>query len=136
MAGELEGLEAVLVVDDNPADIRFIEEAFDASELEPTVHSTTTKGEALAVLAQRDEYADAPEVDATFLDWHLSKTTGEEVLDAAKAVDPPVPVVVMTGSKSERDHLESSLPEADRCIEKRTDPEAYVEIIRDLLAAE
>lgn len=126
--------EDVLIVEDNPADVRFIEEAFEASELDPTVHSATASGEALDFVRRRGAYADAPSPDAILLDWHLSKTTGREVLEAAKAVDPPVPVVVMTGSKPELESLESSISEADRCIEKQTDPDAYVEIVRDVLA--
>lgn len=135
MVGGLDGIEDVLIFEDNPAEIRFIEEAFGISELDPTIHSATTRGEALDFVRRRGEYADAPEVDVILLDWHFSKTTGREVLEAAKAVDPPITVVVMTGSKPELDTLESSLPEADRCIEKQTEPEAYIEILRDLLAA-
>lgn len=126
--------EDVLIVEDNPADVRFIEEAFDASELDPTVHSVAASGEALDFVRQRGAYADAPALDAIFLDWHLSKTTGREVLEAAKDIEPPVPVVVMTGSKPELDSLEPSISEADRCIEKQTDPDAYIEIVRDVLA--
>lgn len=135
MVGGLEGNEDVLIVEDNPAEIRFIEEAFSTSELDPTIHSTTTRGEAIDFVRRRGEYADAPSVDVILLDWHLSKTTGREVLEAAKAVEPPIPVVVMTGSKPELDTLESSLPDADRCIEKRTEPGAYIEILRDVLTA-
>lgn len=134
MVDGAEEVEDVLVVEDNTAEIRFIEEAFGASGLDPTIHAASTKSEALDLLKQRGEYADAPALDAILLDWHLSKTTGQEVLEAAKAGDTEIPVMVMTGSKPELEALDSALPEADRCIEKQTEPEAYVEIFRDFVA--
>lgn len=135
MVSGIKSMEDILIVEDNPAEIRFLEEAFKDSELDPTIHSATTKREALDFVKQRGEYANASRFDVILLDWHLSKTTGQEVLEAAKAVDPQIPVVVLTGSKHELDALKS-LSEADECIEKQTDPEAYIKIIRSLLAAQ
>lgn len=131
--GSLEGAENLLVVDDNPAETRLIEEAFDGSRFDPNIHSVTTDDEALDFVNQDGEYKDAPRLDVILLDWHLSKATGEEVLEAARSLDYQIPVVVMTGSKSELDAVESSLPKDERCIEKQTDPEAYIEILRSCL---
>lgn len=132
MVGGFEGIDDILIVEDNPAEIRFIEEAFNAADHDPTIHSATTKGEALDVLNQRGEYSDAPDIDLVLLDWHLSTGTGRDVLKAAKALDRGVTVVVMTGSKPELETLRSSLSAADKCIEKQTEPESYMELFRSL----
>lgn len=124
----------LLVVDDNPGDVRFIEEAFAGADLDVAVRSATTREAALEHLHGRGESADAAEPDALLLDWHLSTGTGREVLAAAKALDASLPVVVMTGSKAELPAVDAAGPEADRVVEKRTDPEGYVEIVRSLLA--
>lgn len=131
--GGLEGVDTLLVVDDNPAEIRLIEEAFNGTQFDLSIYSVTTKDEALDFMEREDEYKDAPKPDVILLDWHLSTATGEEVLEAARSLDSPIPVVVMTGSKPELNAVESSLPQDERCIEKQTDPEAYIEILSSLL---
>lgn len=122
----------LLIVDDNPADIRFITEALESSGGDLAIHSVTTSDAALAFVYQREEYADAPELDAVFLDWDLAQTTGKEVLDALKADYPHIPVAVMTGSISETDSNQSSFSQADMNMEKPTEPEAYIEALYTL----
>lgn len=134
--GSLEGVEDLLVVDDNPAEIRLLEEAFNGSQFDPSIYPVTTKDEALDFMNQKGEYKDIPKPDVILLDWHLSTATGEEVLEAARSLDHPIPVVVMTGSKPELNALESSLPPDERYIEKQTDPEAYIEILRSYFATQ
>lgn len=123
-------VESILLVEDNPGDIRLIEEAFEASPLDPTIHPTKTGDEALDLLLQRGEYEDVPRPDLVLLDWKLSQYTGEEVIEAAKSGNSSIPVVVMLGSQSGLERVESSAPEADEYIEKQTDLQAYIEILR------
>lgn len=126
----IEDVEDILVVEDNPGDIRLIEEAFSASPLDPTIHSTKTRDEALDLIFQCGEYEAVSRPDLVLLDWNLSQHTGNEVIEAAKSADPPIPVVVMTGVKSGLQRMESSAPAADEYIEKQTDPQAYIDILR------
>lgn len=132
MADGTGNVNDLLVVEDHPGDVRFIEEALRSSSLDPTVHSVPTRSEALDFVHHRGAYADAPEPDAVFLDWNLTRSTGEEVLASIKAVYPDLPVVVMTGSGPEMEHVRSTVPEADEFMEKPTDPEAYIEAISSL----
>lgn len=122
----------LLVVDDNPGDVRFIEEALDQSKLNPDVHSVTTSSEALAFLAQDPPNADAPHPDFVLLDWHLAETTADDVLRTVKRDHEDVPIVVMTGSKTEQESIDTTLAEADAVIEKPTDPDGYIEAIRSI----
>ena len=125
----------LFVVDDNPGDIRFVEEAFAVSELTPTIHTVNTRDEALDFIHRRNEYEDRPCLDVLLLDWRLSQTTGEAVVDAAASVSPPIPVVVMSTSEPQTESENASLSKADRIIEKPTDPEKYVELLRPYLTA-
>jgi len=42
----------------------------------------------------------------------------------------------MTGSNPERRDLKSTMSQADRFLEKPTDPEGYVELLRSLLSSQ
>lgn len=126
----IEDVEDILIVDDNPGDIRLIEEAFKASPLDPTIHSVKTRDEALDLLCQRGDFEGVPRPDLVLLDWNLSQHTGKEVIEAAKSGDPAIPIVVMTGAKSGLPRMESSVPAADEYIEKQTDLQGYIDILR------
>lgn len=133
MDGGIEGVENLLLVDDNPADIRFVREAFRPSSIDLEIHSTTTRGEAIRFITGVGEYEDTPRPDVIFLDWHLSSETGEEVLEAAKSANPAIPVVVMTSSKAKSQALEESISGVEACIEKQTNPEEVVDLFRSSL---
>lgn len=126
----------LFVVDNNPGDIRFIEEAFTNSELTPTIRSVNTKGEALDLIHRRNEYENTPRPDVVLLDWRLSQTTSKEILDATKSVTPPTPVVVMTTSKPRMQSEDEPVSQADQIIEKPTDPKRYVELLQPYLTAQ
>lgn len=126
----IEEAENVLVIEDNPGDIRLIEEAFKASPLDPTIHTARTGDEALEILSHRREFEEVPRPDLVLVDWNLSQNSGEDVIQAVKAADSAIPVVVMTGSKSGLQWLESAIPTADEYIEKQTDLQAYIDILR------
>lgn len=126
----IEGVKDILLIEDNPGDIRLIEEAFSDPPLDPAIHMAKTCEEALDLLHQRGDYEESPRPDLVLLDWNLSRHTGEEVIQVAKSCDPAIPVVVMTGWKSALHRLESSTPAADEYIEKQIDPQGYVAILR------
>lgn len=109
---------------------RLIEEASRASSLDPIIHTTTTREEALDLLYQGGVFEEVPRPDLILLDWNLSKHTGEKVIETAKSGDAPILVVVMTGARSGLSRIESSAPAADDYIEKQTEPHDYIEILR------
>lgn len=133
MDGGIEGVENLLLVDDNPADIRFVREAFKPSSFDLKIHSTTTREEAIRFINGVGEYEDTPRPDVIFLDWHLSSETGEEVLEAAKSANPAIPVVVMSSSKAKLQASEESISGVEACIEKQTNPEEVVDLFRSSL---
>lgn len=133
MEGDGAEVEEILVVDDNPADRRFIEEAFRESAFDPTLHTTSTRDEALTFLTRCRDEDESPNPVLVLLDWNLSQTTGAEVLDTATSGDRSIPVIVMTGGPTETTALEPNLEKADLVIEKPTDPAEYIDAVRSVL---
>jgi chemotaxis family two-component system response regulator Rcp1 len=102
---EGEKLKLILLVEDNKADTRLIEEALKNSRVPHKITNVRDGMEAMAYLKQKDEYADAPRPDLILLDLNLPRKDGREVLAEIKA-DPKlkrIPVVVLTTSKNEDD---------------------------------
>lgn len=98
---EMDGEVAdILVVEDNPGDARLFEEHLAEAGLTNPVHHVATAEQALEFVARRGQFADAPAPDLLFLDWHLPKGTGAEVLEGLPDESEPgcVFTVVLTGS--------------------------------------
>jgi DNA-binding response OmpR family regulator len=135
MHNEGMGIADLLVVDDNPADLRFVEEAFRESALEPTIYTSSTReDDALRFLSRCDDDDHAPDPVLVLLDWNLSRSTGQAVLEAAKSGDSPTPVIVMTGGQVETSTGRAAIEGADLVIEKPTDPAGYVDAVRSVLS--
>lgn len=100
-----EQLKTILLVEDNKADIRLIEEALKHSEVSYEVASVRNGLDAMAYLRQEGEYKDALRPDLILLDLNLPKKDGREVLAEIKADTDlkRIPVVVLTTSKNEED---------------------------------
>ena len=94
----------VLLVDDNPADLDLIREAFD-KEQGVTVSAVSDGMEAIGFLRRQDQYAGAPIPDLVMLDLNLPKKDGRSVLTEIKS-DPQlrrVPIVVFSTSEAQFD---------------------------------
>lgn len=129
-------LQDLLVVEDNPGDIRLIEEAFKESSLGTTVHAVSTGEDALDFVNKHGAYEAVPRPDAVLLDWSLPEMDGEAVLRNLKTDFPGIPVVIMTGSNPLKEAVESMTSQADAYLTKPTEPDAYVEVLRSLTDAE
>jgi CheY-like chemotaxis protein len=95
----------ILLVDDNPGDIRMmveaLKEAIPAAKLSIAVDGI----EAMRFLRREGRYYKAPRPDLIFLDLRMPKKTGFDVLDEVKQ-DPTlasIPVVVQTSSAAPTD---------------------------------
>ena len=124
----------VLLVEDNPGDVRLVREAFAQGPVESDLHVVWDGEAALSFLRQTDEYVDAPRPDLVLLDLNLPKTTGEEVL-AAVAADPTltqIPVVVLTSSDASKDVAGAYDRQANAYVRKPIDPEAFMSRIEQI----
>lgn len=92
----------ILLIEDNPADVRLVEEAFASTDTGTTIRTVTTGAEAVDLLTG-DEEATLP--DLVLLDLDLPGVRGVEVLEAI-GDDPELrrlPVIVLTGSDDRED---------------------------------
>lgn len=122
----------LLLVEDNPADIRFVEETVGNSSLDVTVHSVSTSAAGVDFIHQRGEYGGVPEPDLVFLDWNLGRSTGRDVLTTIEADYSQIPVVILTGSKPTVEIAQLPSTEANLVTKKPTDPDGYINIIRSM----
>jgi chemotaxis family two-component system response regulator Rcp1 len=128
------GCIQVLLVEDNPGDVRLTKEALKEGKL---LNQLTVVGdgvEALSFLRKEGIYADAPQPELILLDLNLPKKDGREVLAEIKA-DPNlrrIPVVVLTTSSSEEDILKIYDLHANCYITKPVDLEQFMGVVKSI----
>lgn len=110
----------ILLVEDNPGDVRLLKERLANTPITNTIHVTTDGQEALDFLHQSDKFENAPYPDLILLDFNLPRINGDEVL--AELQDSPelsqIPVIMMAGSEAEKDRVQSEAPGANTYIPK------------------
>ncbi|MCU4924433.1 response regulator [Halobacteria archaeon AArc-dxtr1] len=127
-------VEQVLLVEANSGDARLVEEVCHEMGLGEVLHVVSTGSDALDAVTQRGDYADTPRPDLIILDWHLREMAGNEVLAKLKS-DPAhkhIPVIVTTGSVSEREICDIYESNANACISKPAGPDELKATIRAL----
>lgn len=122
----------ILLVEDNPGDIRLIEEAFADGNIANALYTVTDGQAALEFINRRGEYEDAPRPDIVLLDLNLPRTDGDEVLEAIRADDELryLPVIVLTSSSAAEDVLESYELQANAFLTKPVDPSEFIHTVR------
>lgn len=110
----------VLLVEDNPADVRMTREALNATRVAYHLHVVGDGESALAFLRNEGEFGAAPQLDVMLLDLSLPRMSGHDVLQALRQSAAPrsFPIVVLTGSRHERDLARSFEFSADEYITK------------------
>lgn len=99
----------ILLVEDNPADVGLVEEAFREGKLLCDLHVVEDGVQALEFLRHQGAHGDSPTPDLVLLDLNLPKKDGREVLEDMKN-DPAlsqIPVIVLTTSDDEGDVLKA-----------------------------
>ncbi len=122
----------ILLVEDNPGDIRLTEEALREGKVCNNLHVVMDGVAAMTFVRGIGEYAQAPRPDLILLDLNLPKKDGREVLAEIKA-NPDLkqmPVVVLTTSSAEKDILASYRNHANCYITKPVDVQQFFEAIR------
>jgi CheY-like chemotaxis protein len=124
----------VLLVEDNPGDIRLIEEALKETSLRIHLNVARDGVEALDFLRKTDRFADAARPDLVLLDLNLPRKNGGEVLSEVKA-DPDlkrIPVLVMTTSQNSQDVRRAYQLNANSYIVKPTDLDAFLHTVKSI----
>ena len=122
----------VLVVENDPGAARLTIEAFREAGLMHAVRSIPDGDEALAYLRHQTKYKDHPHPDIIFLDLHLPRKSGLEVLHEIKT-NPKLritPVVVVSGSADPKEIREAYELHASCYIRKPNDLFQFLHFIK------
>jgi len=122
----------VLLVDDNPGDVRLTQEAFKDAKVHLEMHVAFDGMEAMEFLNREGRFAESPRPDLILLDLNLPRKDGREVLADIKN-DPSlkmIPVVILTTSASDVDIERSYLLHANCYISKPVDFDEFVAAVR------
>ena len=127
----------ILLIEDNPSDIKLVMHAFQKSKLINQVQVLRDGAEALEYLFCTDRFADRvpgipPKV--ILLDLKLPFIDGLEVLRRIKTSPETrdIPVVIMTSSVEEKDVIESYDLGVNSYVQKPIEFEKFVEAIAQL----
>jgi chemotaxis family two-component system response regulator Rcp1 len=122
----------ILLVEDNPADVRLTEEALKEASAQTRLHIARDGLEALRFLRREEEHAGAPRPDLVLLDLNLPGLHGSAVLERVKG-DPDlrrIPVVILTTSPSEDDILNAYDHHVNSYIRKPVDLDQFLAVLR------
>ena len=122
----------ILLVEDNPADIRWAVEIFKEYHITNEIRSVKDGAEALKFLYKKEEYKDYFYPDIIILDLYLPRINGHEILKRIKNDKNlnSIPVVILTASNSPEDAKIAHKNHADCYITKPLDFRGLMKIIQ------
>lgn len=124
----------IVLVDDNPADMRLVREAMAESRIRAELHWVATGEDALRFLRQQATFVRSPRPDLVLLDLNLPGMHGQEVLREIKH-DPAllhIPVVVLTSSAAAEDVLAAYRAHVNAYIVKPDDFEQFLKLVGEV----
>jgi CheY-like chemotaxis protein len=122
----------ILLVEDNPGDVRLTQEALKEDKVANNLHVVKDGVEAMRFLRREAPYADAPKPDLVLLDLNLPKKDGREVLAEVKR-DPElgrIPVVVLTSSQADEDICRAYRLNCNCYVAKPVDFDQFSRVIK------
>lgn len=124
----------ILLVEDNPGDVRLTQEALKECESDIKLSVAKDGDEALDFLYKKGEYAEAPRPDIILLDLNLPKKNGKEVLEDIKQnIDlKTIPVIMLTTSKAVSDIRETYKLHVNCFVAKPLDIEEFIDVIKSI----
>ena len=122
----------ILIVEDNPGDIRLMREALRDIQPAVSIQVATDADQALVYLQRRGEHVRAQRPSLIFLDFNLPKAGSRDLLRTIKADEELrlIPVAVLTTSDSERDIRDAYELYANCYLRKPVDLDSFFSIIR------
>ena len=124
----------ILLVEDNKAEVRLLEEAFNESPEALELHSVFDGEEALNFVYGRDRHVGKPRPDIILLDINLPKINGHQVLRSLKN-EPElkrIPVLMLSGSRSAFDISSAYDNHANAYLQKPSDLKEYFDLVSEL----
>jgi two-component system, chemotaxis family, response regulator Rcp1 len=124
----------VLLVEDNPGDVRLTREALREGKVRNNLHVAPDGVEALAYLRREGKYEDAVRPDLILLDLNLPRKDGRQVLEEIKNDTSlrNIPVVVLTSSAAEHDILRAYDLHANCYVSKPVDLDQFITVVKSI----
>jgi CheY-like chemotaxis protein len=122
----------ILLIEDNPGDVRLMREAFGEIAVPHQLSVVETGRDALRFFRQEEVYRDAPRPDFVLLDLKLPDVHGLEVLAAIKN-DPAlrrIPVVVFSSSRNRDEVLQAYNLNANSYIAKPVELADFIRVVK------
>lgn len=134
MGNVLGGGIKILLVEDNPGDVRLTKEALKEAKVQNQLYVVEDGVAAMDFLQKNGEYADVERPDLILLDLNLPKKDGREVLEEIKQDSElkRIPVVVLTTSQAEEDILKSYNLHANCYVTKPVDLDQFINIVKSI----
>jgi CheY-like chemotaxis protein len=124
----------ILLVEDNPGDVRLIQEALREAKVRNRMTVAGDGEAAMNCLHKLGEYANEPKPGLILLDLNLPRKNGFEVLQEIKADKhlKRIPVVILTTSQAEQDILKSYDLYANAFITKPVDLDQFLAVVKSI----
>jgi chemotaxis family two-component system response regulator Rcp1 len=124
----------VLLVEDNPGDVRLTFEAMKEGKVVNHINVAPDGVEAMAYLHREGAYRNAARPDLILLDLNLPRKGGREVLAEVKADESlrQIPVVILTTSQAEEDILRTYNLHTNCYVTKPVDLEQFIQVVRSI----
>jgi chemotaxis family two-component system response regulator Rcp1 len=123
----------ILIVEDNPGDVRLIKEALKALEPPVKAHVASDGEQAMLFLRRQGRFASAPKPSLIFLDFNLPRSGSCDLLrEIKKDISLTcIPVAVLTTSDVDADIRQAYELHANCYIRKPADLDGFFSTIRE-----
>jgi chemotaxis family two-component system response regulator Rcp1 len=124
----------ILLVEDNPGDVRLTREALKEGKVINTLHVVEDGIEALAFLRHEGQYVKSVHPDIILLDLNLPRMDGRELLAKIKSDSKlrRIPVAILTTSKADEDIIKSYDLHANCYIVKPVDMDRFITVVKSI----
>ena len=124
----------ILIVEDNPGDVRMIKEAFKTSSANPNLYFVRDGVEASHFLETRKRGPSNGFPQLVVLDLNLPKRSGFEVLEFVKRDEmlKRIPVIVLSSSQNPADVTKAYDLHANCYLTKPANFEAFIDVVKAL----
>ena len=124
----------ILLVEDNPGDVRLVETGLERTDSEVELHTVANGYEALYFLRDRSTTESVSLPDLLLVDLNVPGKDGCEILEAIRG-DPQLrrlPVLILTSSEAPRDIARCYDSHANAYLTKPADPDAFGSLIETM----
>jgi CheY-like chemotaxis protein len=124
----------LLIIEDNPGDVRLLEEAFQELQANVRIRVAKDGAEGIEMLFHSPEPSNRWRPDLILLDLNLPKVSGHDVLAQIKnsSQTRQIPVIVLTSSRAEADIRRAYEAHANAYLNKPSSLEGLLSAAQDV----